>query len=402
MMNKELCKRTIQYINPGENFTDRTMAYLRREQEQARRCVKRVRIAVAGLAAVACIAVAVFVLPGLLRGAPEEQPSPVAISTPTNDTVSTQPTATQLVLDGSPVPYSSLNFDYTEGMQYPDVADQTQSMCLMAFRESMLEQSQLVALATVEDVRFNQYFRNIHTALYTLHVDKVFYSELDVAEGDTFTVEQVLYGGTLSDSEFSLKPGGRYILPIYADPGVVKEYDFSENVQTAAKESRYTLVYPFQPMIELTSDGGYLFFGERDAHGSGFGWKSLVSEDTVEVVMDVETASGADSWIDRMKLRADDRFEDDFQALVNYYCVEGGAENDGGLETVPLGSEITNIQAMSIGEAMLSEGLEVSQGSCYFDVIHQEWKLHFEFFNTENVYDIRLSPAGDVIDAVWR
>jgi hypothetical protein len=250
-------------------------------------------------------------------------------------------------------------------------------------------------------VRFNQYFRYTRTAVYTLRLDNIFYSELDVAEGDTFIVEQVLYGGTLSDSEFSLKPGGRYILPIYADHGVVQEYDVDENLSTAAKESAYTLVYPFQPMIELTQGGGYLFFGDRDEHGGGFGWKSLVNDETVEVVMDVETASGADSWISRMKLRADAQFEDDFQALVDYYCVEGGAEYQGAIDTVPQGSGITGEEAMWIGEAAVPEGLEISTKSCWFDVIHKEWHVHFEFINTESAYDIRLTPVGEIIGAVW-
>jgi len=378
------------------------MSYLREEKVKARKRSKHVSVAAAGLAAAACVAFALFALPGLLPQTPETHSGAAAASTPATDSNTPPAQTQQLVLDGSPVAYSSLQFGYTGEVQYPHVPDQTGQMCILAFSEEMLAQSQLVVRATVEDVQFRQYFRYTHTALYTLRIDKVFYSELNVSAGDTFMVEQVLYGGTLSDSEFSLKPGGRYILPICTDAGIVQEYDVSENVQTATKESKYTLVYPFQPMIELTSDGGYLFFGERRADGSGFGWKSLVGGETVEIIMDVETVSGADSWIDRMKLRADDQFEDDFQALVDYYCVEGGAEYEGAIDTVPQGSEITGEEAMLIGEAALPEGLEISTESCWFDVIRKEWNVHFEFDNTESIYNIRLTPAGEIIDAAWR
>ena len=404
-MNKEQCQNAIQHIRPSDDFAQRTFDYLRQKQAEARKRTVRLRIAAAALAATACAVFAIFVLPGLLRETPEA-PSGVAVSTPTQAaerTATAPPAQTQrIVLDGSPVHYSSLKFNYTEDLQYPDVPDQTQAMCILAFSEHMLTQSQLVAIATVEAVQFKQYFRYTHTAVYTLRLDKIFYSELDVGEGDTFIVEQMLYGGTLSDSEFGLKPGGRYILPIYADPGVVQEYDVDENLSTAAKESPYTFVYPFQPMIELTEGGGYLFFGDRDENGGGFGWKSLVNEETAEVIMDVETASGAESWIDHMKLRADDQFEDDFQALVDYYCVEGGAEYQGAIDTIPQGSAITGEEAMLIGEAAVPEGLDIATESCWFDVIRKEWNVHFEFDNTESVYDIRLTPDGDIIDAVWR
>ena len=226
----------------------------------------------------------------------------------------------RLVLDGSPVPYSSLHFGYTEAVTYPDIIDQTPSMDIVAFSEEMLAQSQLVVIATVKDVRFNQYFTYTHTAVYTLRINRIFYSELDVSEGETFMVEQMLYGGTMSDSEFGLQPGGRYILPICADDGIIAEYDIDETRYTAAKESGYTLVYPFQPMIELTSDGGYLFFAQYNTDGIGLGWTSLINADTVDVVMDVDTASDTDSLIDSMKLRADTQFEHDFQALVDQYC----------------------------------------------------------------------------------
>lgn len=376
------------------------MAYMR-EQAQTQKRVKPARIAAVGLAATACAMLAIFVLPGLLGDVPTAEPNAVAVSSLTSDAASAQPAEQRLALGGNPVPYSSLHFGYTADTVYPDVPNQTQSMCVIAFSEDMLARSELVALTTVEDVRFHDYLSYTHTAVYTLRIDKIFYSELDVAEGDTFTVEQVLYGGCLSDSEFGLKPGGRYILPICADEGIVQEYDIDNEPHTAAKESPYSLIYPFQPMIELTADGGYLFFGDRDENGGGFGWKSLVNDETVEVVMDVETASGTDSWVTRMKLRADDRFEDDFEALVDYYCAEGSAENSGGLEAVPHGSEINGMEAILIGESALPEGLEISQESCWFDIIHREWNVHFEFNNEESAYDMRLSSAGDVMEAVW-
>ncbi len=396
-MNEQKYRQAMEYIRPGEGFEADTMECLRRRRKRAR----TVRVVAAGLAAAACAAFVLFALPGLLAPAAELPSVPVAIATP-EGSASAQPTQLPpLTLDGSPVDYSSLKFAYTGDGNYPGVPDQTAQMCVIAFSEEMLKRSALVAGVTVEDVRFLDYFDHTHSALFTLRLDKIYYTSLDVSEGDTFTVEQVLYGGCLADSEFSLKPGGRYILPICADEGIIAEYDIDNVAHTAAKQSAYSLIYPFQPMIELTADGGALFFGERDADGSGFGWKSLVDENTVEVVMDVETASGADSWITRMKLRADAGFEDDFQALVDYYCVEGG-EDPANLQTAPPGSDITGLEALSLGEALLPEGYTLAAESCWFDVIRKEWNVHFEFNNTESVYDIRLTASGEIIDAAWR
>lgn len=79
----------------------------------------------------------------------------------------------------------------------------------------MLTRSQLLIKGTVEEVRIKKYFRNAKTAIYRVRIDGIFYSELDVEEGDIFIVEQELYGGSIGDAEFGFSRAGsiccRYI-----------------------------------------------------------------------------------------------------------------------------------------------------------------------------------------------
>ena len=102
------------------------------------------------------------------------------------------------------------------------------------------------------------------------------------------------------------------MLPVYKGPDVITEHGVEGTEQTARMESPYSIVYPFQPMIQATADGGYLFYGGRDENGPRYGWGSLVDENTVEVIMDVEAVHGGRSYVHGMKLRADDDFEEDY------------------------------------------------------------------------------------------
>ena len=69
-----------------------------------------------------------------------------------------------------------------------------------------------------------------------------------------------------------------------------------------------SIVYPFEPQIEITKDGQY-FFPDT--------WVTLINEKTKTVTMDVQEDLG---YYGEMKLRDDPQFEDDFQKIVNTYC----------------------------------------------------------------------------------
>jgi len=217
-----------------------------------------------------------------------------------------------------PVLYSSLRFGYSREVKYPYAKTNTDTACLRAFSEDMLSESAIVIRGTVTDVVFKNYMKYTVTALYSIRIDRIFYSKLGYKQGDTILVEQPVYLGYMNIDEFGLQPGGQYILPIRKDTGMVSESQTNGDDLVANLQSLYMLLYPYFPMIQVTQDYGYLFYGDTN-HG-GNGWKSLVNSLTAPVVMDVANVKGEGSYIDGMKLRYDGDFEKDFQMLVNRFC----------------------------------------------------------------------------------
>lgn len=397
-MDKKTCRKAISHINPRDGFIEDTIEMLEKKQKQHVNRNKIIRIAGLGGAAAAIIAITVLAaVTGMFSASAQPKASVPAVIAQVTEQPAPAETAKRLVLNGSPIAYSSLNFGYTGKIEYPD-ASGMEKMCLEAFSEQDIKESQLVIKGTVEDAHIKNYFKNAKTAIYHMCIDRIFYSQLDVKEGDIFTVEQELYGGSLCDAEFGLQPGGQYILPIYEGNGQITDYGVDETEQTAKLESQYSIVYPFQPMIQATTDGGYLFFGGKDENGPKFGWGSLVDENTVDVIMNVGTVYGRESYVNNMKLRADDEFEEDFQALVDYYCTEEYDPGKGGYYDIPYRSEISGEKARDIAED--AAGGINARTDGYFDVGRLEWVITVEsWYPDENVI-VRLSPSGEVLEVI--
>lgn len=239
-----------------------------------------------------------------------EADNPTVVETNSNDNIA-QATQTptqsnqRLVIDGPHVNYSELEFNYDGDASYIYMVDQTQAMCLAySFRQSLLSECDLIVKATIQNVEYGEWDcpvpdePNVRTLIYTLMLDRVFYSNLDVSEEQTFIIEQAVFGGSLSDLEFGLKVGGQYLLPL-----AKQERGFST--------SEYGLVYAFEPMIECTANGAYIFSNR---------WPSLFNEHTAKINIDIPMTNPLMNTTKDMFVRADDEFENDFQLLADYYC----------------------------------------------------------------------------------
>lgn len=244
----------------------------------------------------------------------------------------------RMVLGDSPVQYSDLKLVRAGEVIVPEGVTFTGVLDVMApgkFTED-LNECGLAVKATVLCHWSNSYDysiidcgvpedsfkRNVnntaHTIVYSLRIDKVYYARegVDVREGDVIRVENTLIGNYMDEAPFAgLKDGGQYILPIGTD-GELWEATPSKNQSvtgnTALETNYYLWMRTDIPQIELTEDGGYVFFAS-----STQGWCELINDCTVDVMMDEKKNS---MYKDSMKLRADDAFEADFEALVDAYC----------------------------------------------------------------------------------
>ena len=291
-----------------KTYEQRTTAILKKTEILMASKQKTKRAVVISSLAAVCSTAAVFAVLSAAGGTVQNEPDEIAAL---DDTIVTQvpetteeKNANKLEIDGGYVNYSELEFNYEGYASYIDMADQTTDIAY-SFSEELLADCTLVAKATVlrvgtgiwdcpEDVPEDS---DLDTLVFTLRLDKIFYSDIEVTEGETFVIEQAVLGGTFSDCEYGLKTGGQYFLPIV-------------NHGDRYSESEYGLVYEFEPMIEQSANGGYIF-SDR--------WPSLFNDDTAQIIMDVAMADGG-KMNRKMYLRADECFEADFKQIVDFYC----------------------------------------------------------------------------------
>ncbi len=292
-----------------KTYEQRTKAILRKAEILRENRKKTGRaLCISSLAAV-CGATAVFAALSAAGRTTQNEPDEIAAAdstaiAETYDNPEVQEPQ-QIDINSGYVNYSELEFNYNGYASYIDMTDDQTADIAYPFSEELLADCILVAKATVLSVGTGIWDcpeevpedSDLDTLVFTLQLDKIFYSDIEVKEGDAFVIEQAVLGGTFSDSEFGLKVGGQYFLPIV-------------NHGDRFSVSEYGLVYAFEPMIEQSANGGYIF-SDR--------WASLFSDDTAQIVMDVAMADGG-ALEKEMYIRADERFEDDFQKIVDRYC----------------------------------------------------------------------------------
>lgn len=306
-----------------------------------------------------------------------EADNPTVVETNSNDHIAIQETQTpiqsnqRLEINSPCVNYSKLEFNYEGDASYIDMVDQTQAMCLkFLFRQSLLSECDLIVKATILKVEYGEWDcpvpdePHVKTLIYTLMLDRVFYSNLDVSEGQTFIIEQTVHGGSLSDLEFGLKVGGQYLLPL-AKQG------------RGFSTSEYGLVYAFEPMIECTANGAYIFSGR---------WPALYNEHTAMINIDVPMTNPMMNTTKDMFVRADDEFENDFQLLADYYCSKDYQQEQHDANSYTGSSSVD-----AIVDRNIPEQLWITSISEEFNYSKDEAFVRVSFINSSDQMFIKVS-----------
>lgn len=328
----------------------------------------------AGAAALVCLTIAIMIFSGqsglngiwkMLRpGAAQTGQHPTSGQTAASVASSADNAETSsLRLDGNPVLYSSLKFAESAAVDRPaDLTGGALTDMAMPGNYALYwpGEADLVVKATVMEVRFNRYpvkfqvkkedykafltdeenqfiEQTIFTIVHEIRIDRVYYADggSPVQPSDLLVIENSLQYQDPDSPGSGLQPDHQYILTVsrgdgdLVSPGDRAQYDAVIGNTTA--ESPCFMMFTFTPQIELTLDGGYLFYANEDVkaekpqEGIGSGWVGLINDETVRVILDGQTGAlnpddSSDAlYRDNMRLRADSTFEADFQNLVDQY-----------------------------------------------------------------------------------
>lgn len=186
------------------------------------------------------------------------------------------------------VKYSDLLFEDPVLVVAPEAVGE-QSGKIMPFTEELLSESAAFIKGTVTDIDFQN-----DQVLYTVLVSKVYGPSEGVEEGKSITVTNDFYTYTsLAGSVEKLQVDRTYLIPL-----TLREEEGKEV---------YSVLYPFAPQIQMTKDGKYLYPDH---------YVSLDNPEAKIVEMDTEEGYG---YYGTMKLREDERFEQDLEKLVKTY-----------------------------------------------------------------------------------
>lgn len=224
-----------------------------------------------------------------------------------------------------PVQYSSLDFgdsnrelklqDNNNSQYYGYSNDQSQ--CIKEFSEDFLKDLNLMCKVTVLNVYLKNYNcgENIdksrvdneltpcilQSRIYEVKINKIYYSESYIKEGDIIKIEQYDFNEEFNSE---LLENHQYILPLVnIENSTIRSY--------IQKEGQYCIVYPYINQIEVTKKGEYVFHD---------GWKSLIDENTVDVILDNESDKNKKVLFEKqLKLRRDKEFENDIVRMIDKY-----------------------------------------------------------------------------------
>jgi len=234
-----------------------------------------------------------------------------------------------------PVPYSSLNFGAAatgDSIQQYNMNDTStkdiSEFCLKEFSEDFLKDMNIMCKVTVVNTYLKDYnyvvkedkfipegeliSRTEQSKIYEVRIDKIYYSEGDIKEGDIIKIEgRNLFGSSIGALSSELSIDNEYILPLakLENSTLLGITNYVEGDINMVGE--YGIVYPFINQIEVTRDNEYVFHG---------GWKSLIDENTVDVILDSKKDNTEDVfYMNQIKLRRDKGFEDDLMTLIEKY-----------------------------------------------------------------------------------
>ena len=197
--------------------------------------------------------------------------------------------------------YSSLNFGEIKSI--PKLYDENtrkNTIDIIPFSEDILGDADMVCKVTVinSEKKSLCYCRKLQD-VYQVRIDKIYYSEEEVNEGEIIEIQNMnFFNCGLPQSESEILKDHQYILPIRSS--TAQEVD-SEKLGGIIPKSQYGIVYPYAHPIEVTKDDEFIFH---------CGWKSLINENTFDVILNDEDSKYEDLfYMDQIKLRRDEGFE---------------------------------------------------------------------------------------------
>lgn len=320
-MNRLWFKRSMGCIRPQPGMEARIFAGIRSKQQGRRRAV--LRWIAAGTCAAGAVA-ALWIWGGSFRRAQHPDDSEVLAVHPytTSETpeqragAAPKPTETVAAADAAPsepgpVDYGSLSLAQGETLEIPPNMGKA-SLCVALFEESMLSGADVVVKATVKDCRI-RYAGQEAYAQYTLRVDALYFDDVGIGLDSELTLEEPLQTTTsLADLVMGLRTNRQYLLPLCLPAEEEGAQDETEEV--------YRLLYPYAPQIEVSQEGAYIFYRLQDPDG---GWTSLDNSLARRLDMGDRLEQSEYGWLaESMRVRFDEGFEEDFQRLVDQYCVK--------------------------------------------------------------------------------
>ena len=183
-------------------------------------------------------------------------------------------------------------------------------MDTIPFSEDILGEADVVCKATVINTYKESlcYCENL-TDVYEVRIDKIYYSEERVKEGEIIKIVNFdFFNNHIAPLNSEILKDHQYIFPIRNS--IVGRMDNGQ-LGGVIPEGQYGIVNPYVNQMEVTKNNEYVFHG---------GWKSLINENTVDVILDDEKDNTLDIfYMDQIKLRRDEAFEDDLIALIQKY-----------------------------------------------------------------------------------
>ena len=227
-----------------------------------------------------------------------------------------------------PVLYSSLNLgdsDFGElnlqDNNYSENYGDSNNECSKEISEDILKDINLMCRGTVLNTYIKNYNYisytdestieaefNLQSSIYELRIDKIYYLEGDIKEGDIIKIEQDTF---TPNSSVELSNNHQYILPLVNRENS-KLLDIGNHIKGGINlEGEYCIRYPYTNEIEVANNCQYVFDD---------GWKSLIDENTVDVIFDSAIDKKKESLFKKqLKLRRDKKFEFDLVLLIEKY-----------------------------------------------------------------------------------
>lgn len=228
--------------------------------------------------------------------------------------------------DPSPVSLNSLRFPNSSNpLNLPK--SNAVSMDIAAFSEKdVISRSDLICKATVINSYIKDYKQDANDGkskskiliypyfngiVYEIRIDALYYTKKEFRAGDVIKVEN---GLSEEDPSCILQKDRQYILNLY-------EYDIKSESSSGTRDyvfapikrdGNYGISYPHAPQIEVTLDQQYVFHSD---------WVSLLNDKTIDVLWDKGQSSRSEFnyYEDKMKLRQDQYFIDDYEKMIAKY-----------------------------------------------------------------------------------